>query len=82
MNQNAFLYRQGGMWIGCGGCQQVQTCATRGHCSRDIQQAANQAYARGDVDMSSQVSLTSLFSNFRRDYNMLRDADSDGGECD
>lgn len=28
------------------------------------------------------IRLRDLFPDFRRDYNMLREADSDGGECD
>jgi hypothetical protein len=86
---NAFVRRQGGMFIPCEGCTQSQQCGSHGHCYRDMCSAYNQQYGHTQ-HIGNQMSqplnfnegIRALFHDFRRDYNMLRDTDSDGGECD
>lgn len=86
MNGNAFLCRQGAMFIPCEGCTTHQQCGMHGHCYRDVCAAYNGQYNGSQNVLSQPVSwergLQSLSSNFRHDYSMLREADSDGGECD
>ncbi len=78
---NAMLHREmHGMFSPCKDCKSPQECGTRGHCYIEICQVYNQAKVLGNQLPTLQ--LCSPFSNFRRDYNMLKEADSDGGECD
>lgn len=82
---NAFHRRQGGMFIPCDGCTMSQKCGIHGRCYRDICGLYNQQqFGLGGMlsGAPSWEQPTSLFRDFRRDYNMLREADSDGGECD
>jgi len=77
---NAFLHLKNGMFDPCCQCKNPQQCGTHWHCYIEICQSYNQSQMLGNQMTVGRI--TSLSGNFRRDYNMMREADSDGGECD